>query len=73
MDYNKIHTWNYCQLQMDFAGTREPLSLRVTTEEELATALEAAAQAQREGRCTLMEAVLDAHDVPAMLKVLYGE
>ena len=72
MDYDKIHTRNYCQLQMDLAGTRKPLSLRVTTEEELATAFEAAAQAQREGRCTLMEGVLGAKDAPAMFKAKFG-
>jgi TPP-dependent 2-oxoacid decarboxylase len=64
MGYNKLQTWNYHQLPMDFASVQKPVGLRVTTEEELETAFAAAAQAQREGRCALIEVVLAANDIP---------
>jgi len=67
MRYNELQTWNYHQLPMDFAGMRKPVGLRVTTEEELETAFAAAAQAQHEGRCALIEVVVAANDIPRPL------
>ena len=67
MRYNELQTWNYHQLPMDFAEIRKPVGLRVTTEEELETAFATAAQAQREGRCALIEVVVAANDIPRPL------
>jgi hypothetical protein len=42
-----------------FAEAADPLGVRVTTEEELGQAFAATAQAQYEGRCALIEVILD--------------
>ena len=72
MGYNVLQVWNYHQLPEVFAQGRNPLGLRVTTEEELQAAFVEAAQAQRERRCTLIEVVLGAHDIPHRMAAVLG-
>ena len=50
-----------------FAEAAKPLGVRVTTEEELGSAFADAAQAQRDGRCALIEVILNpAPSVPVL-------
>lgn len=63
LGYNVLQSWSYHQLPAVFAEAADPLGVRVTTEEELGQAFAAAAQAQRDGRCALIEVVLNPADV----------
>jgi TPP-dependent 2-oxoacid decarboxylase len=64
--YNAIQAWQYHQLPAMFAVSSHPVSLRVTTEEELEDALEQVEQCA--GRLCFLEVVMQWDDAPENLK-----
>ena len=66
--YNVLQSWSYHELPAVLAEAAKPLGVRVTTEEELGSAFAAAAQAQRDGRCALIEVILNPADVAEVFR-----
>ena len=66
--YNVLQSWSYHELPAVFAEAAKPLGVRVTTEEELGSAFADAAQAQRDGRCALIEVILNPTDVAEVFR-----
>lgn len=63
--YNDVAAWNYTALPAAFGAGDRAVTARVTTAEELNGALTRATAAHREGRLSLVEAVLDRQPPPA--------
>jgi TPP-dependent 2-oxoacid decarboxylase len=61
--YNDVAAWNYTQLPAAFGAQDAQVSTATTTRE-----LEAALAGARPGRLTLIEVVVDRHDLPTLLK-----
>lgn len=68
--YNDIAAWDYTALPAAFGADDHVVTDRATTAEELSAALTRAAAAHREGRLSLVEAVLDRQDAPRLLNAL---
>ncbi|MFI1801714.1 alpha-keto acid decarboxylase family protein [Streptomyces sp. NPDC020379] len=68
--YNDVAAWDYTALPAAFGAGDRAVTDRVTTAEELNGALTRAAAAHREGRLSLVEAVLDRQDAPQLLNAL---
>jgi indolepyruvate decarboxylase len=66
-DYNRVHGWDYSKLPSVFGPKARPLGVRAATEDELCSALEAAAAAHRDGRYSLVEVILAPGDVASVL------
>lgn len=66
--YNVLQSWSYHELPAVFAEAAKPLGVRVTIEEELGSAFADAAQAQRDGRCALIEVMLNPADVAEVFR-----
>ena len=66
-NYNRVYGWDYSKLPSVFGPKGRPLGVRAATEDELCSALEAAAAAHRDGRYSLIEVILAPADVASVL------
>jgi len=66
-NYNRVHGWDYSKLPGVLGPKGRPLGVRAETENELCSALEAAAAAHRDGRYSLVEVMLAPGDVASVL------
>jgi len=73
LDCDDIWVWDYPALAAAFddRGRYQPLGLRVTTAAEVPEALRKAAEAQRDGRMVVLDAVFDRYDMPAAMKAMH--
>jgi indolepyruvate decarboxylase len=73
LDCDDIWVWDYPALAaaLDDRGRHQPLGLRVTTAAEVPDALNKAAEAQKEGRMVVLDAVFDRYDMPASMKAMH--
>jgi indolepyruvate decarboxylase len=73
LDCDDIWVWDYAALAAAFddRGRHQPLGLRVTTAAEVTDALKRAAEAQREGRMVVLDAVFDRFDMPASMQAVH--
>jgi indolepyruvate decarboxylase len=73
LDCDDIWVWDYPALAaaLDDRGRHQPLGLRVTSAAEVPEALNKAAEAQREGRMVVIDAVFGRHDMPASMKAMH--
>ena len=68
--YHQIPAWDWTALPATVGPAASPVALRVGTSHELASALNAADYHAGAGRPVLIEAVLDAGDIPPLLQEL---
>jgi indolepyruvate decarboxylase len=71
-NYNRVPVWDYSKLPGVLGPKGNPLGVRAETEEELCSALEAAAAAHRDGRYSLVEVILASGDVANVLARFMG-
>ena len=73
LDCDDIWVWDYPALAaaLDDRGRHHPLGLRVTSPAEIPDALKKAAEAQRDGRMVVLDAVFDRYDMPALMKAMH--
>ena len=71
-NYNRVHGWDYSKLPGVLGPKGRPLGVRAETEDELCSALEAAAAAHRDGRYSLIEVILAPGDVASVLAKSMG-
>ena len=71
-NYNRVHGWDYSKLPSVLGPKGRPLGVRAETEDELCSALEAAAAAHRDGRYSLIEVILAPGDVASVLAKFMG-
>jgi TPP-dependent 2-oxoacid decarboxylase len=73
LDCDDIWVWDYPALAAAFddRGRHHPLGLRVTSAAEIPDALKKAAEAQREGRMVVLDAVFDRYDMPASMRAMH--
>jgi len=71
-NYNRVHGWDYSKLPSVLGPKGRPLGVRAETEDELCSALEAAAAAHRDGRYSLIEVILAPGDVARVLAKSMG-
>jgi indolepyruvate decarboxylase len=70
--YNRVHGWDYSKLPSVLGPKGRPLGVPAETEDELCSALEAAAAAHRDGRYCLIEVILAPGDVASVLAKFMG-
>lgn len=73
IDCDDIWVWDYATLAaaLDDRGRHQPLGLRVTTAGEVTDALKMAAEAQRDGRMVVLDAMFDRFDMPASMQAVH--
>jgi len=71
-NYNRVHSWDYSRLPGVLGPKGRPFGVRAETEDELCSALKAAAAAHRDGRYSLIEVILAPGDVASVLAKYMG-
>jgi TPP-dependent 2-oxoacid decarboxylase len=71
-NYNRVQGWDYSKLPSVLGPNGRTFGVRAETEDELGSALEAAAAAHRDGRYSLIEVILAPGDVATVLAKSMG-